>query len=277
MSHVTFLVKERFSFTKIEVWKLLNEALALTETVEYSKHIGFLHLFAELCANYFEANLDERSINAEVLEQGLEKAEVVIEEDLKSVKSGYSKEPYHKFYLTRGRLLVLTKKYIEGQQSINEAIELLRNDKNRESKVSLYEIYINKISLIKAFDDSNARIENIDQEMDKQKIESLKLISIFSAVIGFVIGGIKAFESVSDFKSVALIIGEYAGFVVMLIGIIYLFFYFTLSGSKKLSKSVKKGSSLKYRFTAPLLIAIICIVVGLGIVLAIYFHGIGML
>ncbi len=252
--HVKILHRAKFVHTKGDLNELINDAANIINNNEqYQKHIGFLHHFAELTANYYEMNLDERG-DRTLLDMALKYVDVSICGDL----------DYAKFHLTKGRLLALVGKYDEAEYEIKNAMLKVPNSMNRNYIITEYEIYLNKISLIKASDEvkqnallADEKLEMISENVRNQKVDNIKTIGLFSSIITFLLGSIEAFKNISNYQIVAKVVTMFGGFALIMMGLILLFSILSIEGKNK-----KKTSYF---------LAIICILIGFSLVLLMWF------
>ena len=108
-----------------EVKLATNFVESKSDLYDFTIHTGALNAYCSLVCKYFEYELDERddSDNKEYLDNALDCINRAIEIEIK--EKGSPELVYNKFYLNRGRVLVLLKKYAKGEEDIIKAIELL--------------------------------------------------------------------------------------------------------------------------------------------------------
>lgn len=215
--------------------KMIDEVGALIDATsqyhDFNKHNGVLNLYSELICKYFESEIDERSEpeNIELLKKALNKIDAAIDDE--ESKNGVGKA-YSKFYLIKGRVLVLLKRYDEGEDYIRKAVSLISlTDTDRAVTVSDYSQYLVKSSMIRAFDLNAEKFG----ELEKFKVESYKSVTLIMAIVGFLLGGINIFAIVNDTKTLLLLMAGYFGLVLLLAGIVLL--GLSLSFKKKYIKS----------------------------------------
>lgn len=197
----------------------------------YKNHIGFLNLYAELCATYYEVNLDLRGdvddpSGNERLKTAFALTEKCCEEDPK----------YHKFYVNKGRIAALLCDYDGAERFILEGISKVPNDSYHDKTVAYYEGFYHKIATVISYDKAQATIKlcekkqekldetlrNMDKSMKAMQIDNFKNISIISTVIAFLLGGIEAFKKISDYHVIGKVMLMYAGLFLCLIGFVSL-------------------------------------------------------
>lgn len=227
---------------------------------EISTHVGVLNLYVELVCSYCELKFDERDSDEvnNLLKQALDHIRNVIEQEEKD-----SKKAYQKFYLNKGRILVMLKQYEVGEQEINKAISLIPLSQDRAIIVNDYSQYLAKSSMIKAYDLNLKALDNYRNEKIKEinlyKVDSYKIITLVIAVIGFLLGSINIFTKIDEALTLLMLMLAYAGLMLLLVGIVLLCFRYFLKDYKPISKeSQENGKQEK----ATLKIAIVLITVG---------------
>ena len=197
----------------------------------YKNYIGFLNLYCEICATYYEVNLDLRGDVAdqegnERLKRAFAFAQKCCEED----------PTYHKFYVNKGRIAVLLCDYDGAERYILEGISKVTNDSYHDKTVANYETYYHKIATVISYDKAQATIklceknqekldaalQNLDKSMKGMQIDNFKNISIISTVIAFLLGGVEAFKNISDYYVISKVMLMYSGLFLCLIGFVSL-------------------------------------------------------
>lgn len=195
---------------------------------DFNHHVGFLNAFNSLICKYFEYELDERRDpdNIELLKLALESIEKAIKIETK--EKGLD-NVYNKFYLNRGRTLVLLGQYSKGEEDILKSIELLPYSVDRDSKINEYNQYLVKSSIIRAYDLNEDKV----QDLDRLKVSNYKSIALMTTLLGFLLGTINIFATVTDrFTLLCLMLG-YAGLLLILVGTILLGFSLNFKERKK--------------------------------------------
>ena len=205
----------------------INLATKLIDNNEcFKNHQGFLNVYTALICKYFEYHLDERleDENVVLLAKGLKAINLAIQISKEEIGKVYSK-----FYLNRGRILILLKKYDKGEADIVHAIEEISDSSDRYILVNDYNQYLVKASIIRAYDLNEERVN----ELDKVKVSNYKSIALMTTLLGFLLGTINIFASVNDTKTLALLMLCYLGLLFVLIGTILLGFSLTFKDKKK--------------------------------------------
>ncbi len=220
---------------------------------EFSTHVGVLNLYVELVCSYCELKFDERNCDElnDLLHQALKYIDFIINEE-----ESINKKAYQKFYLNKGRILVMLKEYDIGEQEINKAISLIPISQDRAIIVNNYSQYLAKCSMIKAYDLNLKALDSYKtekiKEVNKYKVDSYKIITLIMAVIGFLLGAVNIFTSVTDTFTLLMVMIAYCGLMLLLVGIVLLSFHFYL----------KEYKSDKHEKTS-LHIAVIIITIGI--------------
>ena len=136
---------------------------------------------------------------------------------------------YNKFFLNRGRILILLEKYAKGEEDILKAIELLPPSTDRESKVNEYNQYLVKSSIIRAYDLNQEKV----RDLDKIKVSNYKSIALMTTLLGFLLGTINIFTTISDRFTLAVLMLGYLGLLLVLVGTILLGFSLNFRERKK--------------------------------------------
>ena len=147
-----------------------------------------------MICKYFEYHLDKRleDENIALLSKGLKSINLAIE-----ISKEETGKVYSKFYLNRGRILILLKKYDKGEADIVRAIEEISDSADRYILVNDYNQYLVKSSIIRAYDLNEDRVN----ELDKIKVSNYKSIALMTTLLGFLLGTINIFASVNDAKT----------------------------------------------------------------------------
>ncbi len=197
----------------------------------YKNHIGFLNLYAELCATYYEVNLDMRGDIADQSGNDRLKTAFALTE-----KCCEEAPDYHKFYVNKGRISALLCDYDSAERFILEGISKVTNDSYHDKTVAYYEGFYHKIATVISYDKAQATIKlcekkqekldetlrNLDKSMKGMQIDNFKNISIISTVIAFLLGGIEAFKNISDYHIISKVMLMYSGLFLCLIGFVSL-------------------------------------------------------
>ncbi len=196
---------------------------------DFTIHTGILNAYAEIICKYFEFQLDEKNEpeNVEYLENGLACIERAIEIECK--EKGSLEKVYSKFFLNRGRLLILLGKPSKGEADIVKAIELLPLSADRESKVTEYNQYLVKASIIHAYDLNEEKV----QDLDKIKVSNYKSIALMTTLLGFLLGTINIFTTVTNTYTLGMLMLCYLGLLLILLGAILLGFTLSFKERKR--------------------------------------------
>lgn len=205
------------------IYNLINNK---TEDADFSENVGVLNNYVELVCTYCELKFDERNDKEidELLHKALEYNEFTINSEEKIKGNAYPK-----FYLNRGRILVMLKRYNEGEDQIKYAISLLPVSADRSMQVNDYSQYLAKSSMMRAYDKNDEKF----QELDRFKVDSYKSVTLIMAVIGFLLGAINIFATVTDPFTLLLLMLGYCGLVLMLAGVVLLGFALNFKERKK--------------------------------------------
>lgn len=244
---------------------------------EYS---GSCNFYSEVVADYYESNLSllDNDEDKEIILDAIQKLNNII-----------NIEKYSKFYLNLGRLNALVNNQKECSKNINKAFELLQKSfddkyetlkaentptsKNKidelkddyEKDINFYKTIENRIIDIRTYfslDKVRESQKQIDNKIEKGKFETIKIISIISTAIGYLIGGIKVFENISNPLKLALTLLIYSGIFFILIGTIFI--AFRLVNSVKIQNKTKSDLIIGIILIA---FGIIMIVFSIGILL----------
>lgn len=215
--------------------RLMREASALCvdQNKKLYNHVGVINLFCELTCAYYEKNLDERSddegqkqlrnalksiLRAIEIEEENHKKEIEKEKQFAKENGveyiATEKNTYHKLYLNKGRLLVLMGRFDDGESEMNRAIQLLPNDKDRENRIRLYEGYITKASIIRTY----ALSDDKYKDLEKIKVSTYKTVTLTTTLLGFLLGSIKIYETVTDVFTLAMLMLGYMSLLLVLCG-----------------------------------------------------------
>ena len=181
-----------------------------------------------MICKYFEYELDERKDqdNQKLLQLALiciNKA-IKIETHEKGLDN-----VYNKFYLDRGRILILLGQYAKGEDDILKSIELLPYSVDRESKINEYNQYLVKSSIIHAYDLNETKVE----DLDRIKVSNYKSIALMTTLLGFLLGTINIFTTITDRFTLLCLMFGYCGLLLVLVGTILLGFSLNFKEHKK--------------------------------------------
>lgn len=230
ISLMAVLVKSTDASTIYKAIKNGTKLVALkNEYCDFTGHTGILNAYSELICKYFEFQLDEKNEteNIEYLKNGLSCIEKAIEIEAK--EKGSLDKVYSKFFLNRGRLLILLGKHAKGEADIVKAIELLPLSADRESKVTEYNQYLVKASIIHAYDLNEEKV----QDLDKIKVSNYKSIALMTTLLGFLLGTINIFTTITDTYTLGMLMLCYLGLLLILVGSILLGFTLNFKERKK--------------------------------------------
>ena len=125
---------------------------------------------------------------------------------------------YPKFYLNYGRILILLGKYDKGEAEIQKAIRLLQDSADRQALVTEYNQYLLKSSIIHSYDLNEEKIK----DLDKIKVNNYKSIALMTTLLGFLLGAINIFTTITDPFTLGMLMLCYAGLLLVLLGSILL-------------------------------------------------------
>lgn len=232
MKHIKLMAVLDVSSHSSTLYKAIKESSKLIELVndecDFTNHVGVLNVYTGLICKYFEYQLDERfePENKELLTKALKSIKKVIE--IEKEKNGSYENVYSKFYLNYGRILVLLGKYNKGEEEIQRAISLLSNSTDRASKVNEYNQYLLKASIIHSYDLNEEKIK----DLDKIKVSNYKSIALMTTLLGFLLGTINIFTTITDAFTLTVLMVGYCGLLMILLGTILLGFTLTLKERK---------------------------------------------
>ncbi len=225
---------------------------------------GIIHHYCEMIAIYYERHLDlkdekEDNVGQKQIKDALNKINDLIKEaeknnsidNIKLLKDKeydeeqkifndkineavkYNLKVYDKYYVTRGRLLALSHEYALALESINKGIQkVYESSSPNKSTIDSYKLIANNISLIQAFDTSNSNYETLKSI----KTDNFKVISIMTALLGFLLGSIEIFARVDEPIRIVLYICAYLGLILILLGICLVGVSLVLDDLKKKQK-----------------------------------------
>lgn len=179
---------------------------------DFTNHQGILNLYVEIVCSYFESQLEDRF--DEDLSKYLNQAKEVVE---KMIEASGDKV-YPKYYLNKGRLLVLMQKYKEGEKFIGRAIRAIPLGAERERTTREYEYYLQKSNLIKSYDLTSTKIK----ELDAVKMNNTKSLALMTTLLGFLLGTINIFAQVNDAFTLGMLMLCYLGLLMVLTGVVFL-------------------------------------------------------
>ena len=188
------------------------------EYCDFTNHTGVLNVYTALICKYFEYQLDERNDgnNKELLIKALKCIKNAI--DLEKEEKGSYDLVYPKFYLNYGRILILLGKYDKGEAEIQKAIRLLQDSADRQALVTEYNQYLLKSSIIHSYDLNEEKIK----DLDKIKVNNYKSIALMTTLLGFLLGAINIFTTITDPFTFGMLMLCYAGLLFVLLGSILL-------------------------------------------------------
>lgn len=213
-----------------EIKKYSNIVKEKGKLYDFTNHTGVLNAYSALICKYFEYELDKRNDddNKELLNLGLQCIERAIM--IETIEKGSANKVYNKFYLNKGRLLILLEKYNEGNAAILKAIELLPDSKDRNYEVNEYNQYLVKSSIIRSFDLNEEKFK----ELDKIKVSNYKSIALMTTLLGFLLGTINIFTTITNQFTLFVLMLGYCGLLLILVGTILLGFSLTFKERKRI-------------------------------------------
>ena len=179
---------------------------------DFTNHQGILNLYVEIVCSYFESQLEDRF--DEDLNKYINQAKEVVDKMIESCNG----QVYPKYFLNKGRLLVLMQKYKEGERFIGMALRAIPLGAERERTVREYEQYLQKSNLIKSYDLTSTRIK----ELDAVKMNNTKALALMTTLLGFLLGTINIFAQVSDAFTLGMLMLCYLGLLLVLTGVVFL-------------------------------------------------------
>ena len=200
--------------------KLINSK---GENYDFTTHLGILNLYVEIVCKYFESQLDERFDEDMVIY--LKKASEVVDDMIRRC----GENVYIKYFLNKGRIMVLLGKYKEGENFINRAIKLVPIGPERENTIREYQQYLIKVSVVKTYDTTANKIK----ELDSVKVNNTKTLALMTSLLGFLLGSINIFSSVTDVFTLAMLMLGYISLLLVLTGIVLLGLNLTFNEKRK--------------------------------------------
>ena len=181
------------------------------ENHDFTHHNGILNLYVEIVCSYFESELDDRFDDS--INHYIKQARVVVDEMIDSCKD----KVYSKYYLNKGRLLVLMQNYKEGEKFIGMAIRSIPYSAERERTAREYEHFLQQSNLIKSYDLTATKIK----ELDAVKVNNTKALALMTSLLGFLLGAINIFAQVSDVFTLGMLMLCYLGLLLVLTGVVF--------------------------------------------------------
>ena len=230
-----YIMKEAKLSTINQLDRLLSEGEKHLEM--YKDYIGYLNLYTEICAKYYEVNLDLRGeVSEEEQENPTDEIQkkmvgnARLKKALEAIETCCKEQSdYHKFYVNKGRIYALLGDYDNAEKFILEGISKVNNDSYHDKTVSSYEGAYNNVMNIISYDKAQKTIKLCEKKqdlLDKSvkgiQIDNLKNLSILSTVIAFLLGGVEAFANITDYFVIGKVMLMYSGLFLCLIGFISL-------------------------------------------------------
>ena len=212
MEHIRLMVVLERSSSPNDLYRAIKESSALiekkSENCDFTQQPGVLNVYVALVCKYFESQLDERGTpeNNEIMQKAL---------GICGWIEKNSEASYPKFLLNHGRMLILLGQYDRGEDKIQKAICELPCSGDRVFKVNEYSQYLVKASIIRSYDLQDKKM----QELDKIKANNYKSLAIMTTLLGFLIGAINIFATVSDAFTLTLLMVGYSGLILVLGGV----------------------------------------------------------
>lgn len=193
-----------------------------TQDYDFTNHSGMINLFVEIVCVYYEQNMDKRDESKfhELSQKALKKINIIISQE---------NNAYSKFYLNKGRILLLMGKYSSGEEYINKAIKSINVSPDRDRIVREYEQYLVKSSILRAYDLTNDKIK----ELDQVKVNNFKSLALMTTLLGFLLGTINIFIYCETPFSLAMMMLCYLALLMVLISVVLLGLNLSLEGHKK--------------------------------------------
>lgn len=216
-----------------QIYREIRRATLLLERpnqlCDFANHTGFINAYVSLVCKYFEYELDARDEEENIRLLGFALNSINHAIDLETKQHGSKELVYNKFYLNRGRLLVLLKKYNKGEDEIQNAIELLPESADRASKVNEYNQYLVKSSIIRSYDLNEEKV----RDLDKIKVSNYKSIALMTTLLGFLLGTINIFTTITDRFTLLVLMLGYCGLLMILVGTILIGFTLNFKERRK--------------------------------------------
>lgn len=215
------------------IYREIRRATVLMETpnpvCDFTKHTGFINAYVSLVCKYFEYELDARDEDDNIKLLGFALHSINQAIDIETKEHGSKDKVYNKFYLNRGRLLILLKKYSKGEDDIQKAIELLPETADRASTVNEYNQFLVKSSIIRSYDLNEEKVK----DLDKVKASNYKSIALMTTLLGFLLGTINIFTTVTDRFTLLVLMLGYCGLLLVLVGTILIGFTLNFKERRK--------------------------------------------
>ncbi|MBE5731043.1 MAG: lysine exporter LysO family protein [Clostridiales bacterium] len=196
---------------------------------DFTTNQGVINVYCSLVCKYFEYNLEERNDpeRRAIIANALKWINKAIEIDKKEI--GDSQKVYNKFFLIRGRLLILLGKYEKGEADILYAIEKIPASEDRASEINEYNQFLAKSDIIHAYDLNEKKVG----DLEKIKVNNYKSIALMTTLLGFLLGAINIFTTVTDTFTLAMLMLCYFGLLMVLVGTILIGFTLNFRETKK--------------------------------------------
>ena len=195
--------------------RLLKKTDALikskSEYHDFTNHHGILNLYVEIVCSYFESKLEDRF--DESINHYIKEAKNVVD----GMIDACNNKVYPKYYLNKGRILVLMQNYKEGEKYIGMAIRAIPYGAERERTTREYDHFLQQSNLIKTYDLTNSKIK----ELDAVKINNTKSLALMTSLLGFLLGAINIFAQVSDVFTLGMLMLCYLGLLLILTGVVF--------------------------------------------------------
>lgn len=191
LCHLEYLYRATTEKDRYQLSILVSDMKKTLSDVRFKEHIGLVHHYCELVALLGE--IDENYVTKKTDE---------IKHTYKLIDVIISKESYPKFYLTKARLEMLLSLYDEAIRNVELSIEN-ENTKNKDYLITINRLndYKLRANLFKIKHENRIELEDFKQTKEQMKTDfnnattkmeanNIKIIALFSTLIGLVIGNV---------------------------------------------------------------------------------------
>ena len=218
------------------------------QSKKFNDYSGIINVYCEAIAFYYENNLEEVKDNKELIQAAINKIKTIL------------KEEYDKFYLTLGRLEALNGEYDNGISNIKEAISKA-GLKGKDNVIKDYQQYLVLNTTIKTYFLTNNKIDEMQEKAEKLKIDSIKVLSVLTAILSIILGEIQVISNTNSLKEMFILLFAYASVVIGLLGIALFGINLLLTRNKE----TKKRDIVK-----AVIIDVVIFAVGLGLAITLF-------
>jgi tetratricopeptide (TPR) repeat protein len=257
--------------TKSDLLESIEKSYDVIKSEDYSKDIGYLHLFADIVITYYEGtgkSIEDKIWLVEV-EKALEKAIEL-------------KRDYAKFYSTKARLLAIKKQYDSALSEINKALQFEEDSKvfkitnYQDIKIliisdrleeKLHEMNLETKKVTEQFEEKlrkiNLKTENeldtvkneMKESIDKVTLRSYEVIVFFIGIISLIMAAINVTSQMKPLEAIIVLMA--------FLGLLLCAFFCLgiIIHRRELPNNEHSGKKMPFSFNIPLILGILLIVV----------------